>query len=329
MDKFQSIAKAVQTTSFIPSSINDIKIPLVSNENDFFRPWDLETILQQFNENDNKNHPMNWFHSNLIDSNYIRRFINQQLTVEECRMIGFRQYTSLPEVIERTLLEVTGTILTCQLAYQYGIAAHLAGGTHHAHSTGGAGYTILNDIAIASLILLNQYPDTIKRILVIDCDVHQGDGTAKLGQSPLLKDRMNTLSIHCASNYPHPKAHSTYDIGLPDGIHDDEYMIAVQDSITTAINEVQPDFIIYDAGVDIYQYDQLGKFNITENGIRRRDQYIVNTCVIIYEIPIAIVIGGGYDRDVDALGRRHAIVHEEASMIWYQNQMWNRNKITI
>ena len=230
-------------------------------------------------------------------------------------------------MIERTVLEVAGTVLTAQLAFHYGIASNLAGGTHHAHRDMGAGYTIINDLAVTANFLtneeLNQGSVTgIERVLVVDCDVHQGDGTAKFER---LRDnqRLSTLSIHCASNYPHPKAQSTYDVGVADGLNDDEYMEVLQESVNKAIAEVDPDFVLYDAGVDIYENDKLGRLKVSEAGIRQRDRWVLDRCVSA-DIPVAAVIGGGYDKDVDALARRHAIVHEECAYVWRKYNMWKR-----
>jgi acetoin utilization deacetylase AcuC-like enzyme len=190
----------------------------------------------------------------------------------------------------------------------------------------GAGYTILNDLAVAANFLtdeaLNGRTVTgVRRVLVVDCDVHQGDGTAKFGN--LGNQRLSTLSIHCESNYPRLKALSTYDVGLEDGTEDEEYMEILQQSVNRAIDEVEPDFVLYDAGVDVYEKDKLGRTKVTEEGIRRRDRWILDRCLGA-GIPVAAVVGGGYDKDVDALARRHAIVHEESAYVWRKYGMWRR-----
>jgi acetoin utilization deacetylase AcuC-like enzyme len=205
------------------------------------------------------------------------------------------------------------------------ISTNTAGGTHHASPSQGAGYTILNDLAITAHFLTDEELNGgsvrgVKRVLVVDCDVHQGDGTAKFS-SDILKGRLFTLSLHCASNYPRYKAQSTYDVGLPDNMKDDEYMEILETSLDCAIREVDPHFILYDAGVDVYEHDNLGRLKISEEGIRRRDRHVLETC-IRFGIPVVGVIGGGYDRDVDALARRHAIVHEEAAALWRKYKLW-------
>lgn len=314
MDKFGRLAHAVMTTCS-KNGFRHLPRPLVANESDMFRPFDRVDI------------PREWLAepTGPIAVDFLDRFLQSQLTHEEKRYIGFREQTDRPELIERTLLEVAGTVLAAQLACYYGIASNLAGGTHHAHPTMGAGYTILNDLAVAANFLTDEELNLgsirgINRVLVVDCDVHQGDGTAKF-EKLKQDERLSTLSIHCASNYPRLKAHSTYDIGVADGIEDDEYMVILQESVNKAIAEVQPDFVLYDAGVDIYEKDKLGRLKISESGIRQRDRWVLERCVAS-QIPVAAVIGGGYDQDVDALARRHAIVHEECAYVWRKYNMW-------
>lgn len=326
MDKFQKIANALLTTSSKTILNSNLPRPLVRQEVDFFRPLDYQNI------------PREWF--DIIDADFVDRFLKSELTLEEARYIGFREQTHRPELIERTVLEVAGTVLACQLASHYGIACNVAGGTHHASPTGGAGYTILNDLAVASNFLTSpelhkgSVSSRIDRVLVIDCDVHQGDGTAKF--STLWNDEepkrnsdtkkqntLFTLSFHCASNYPRLKAHSTYDVGLEDGCKDEEYLYQLESNVNKALEEVQPDFVIYDAGVDIYEEDKLGRLDVSEEGIRKRDRWVLDRCVAS-KIPVAAVVGGGYDKDVDALARRHAIVHEECAYVWRKYKMWKQ-----
>ena len=311
MDKFERLANALLTTCSKTVSSSNLPRPLVSRANDFFRPLDFEQV------------PREWF--NIMDDDYVDRFLAGRLTKEEARYIGFREQTSRPELIRRTVLENAGTILAAQLAYHYGIAANVAGGTHHANPKHGAGYTILNDLAVTGNFLTNESlhkgsVNGIERVLVIDLDVHQGDGTAMFSEQWKSK-RFSTLSIHCASNYPQLKANSTYDIGLEDKCGDDDYLAILETSVNKAIAEIDPDFVLYDAGVDVYEHDKLGRLRITEEGIRRRDRWVLERFVSA-GIPVAAVIGGGYDKDVDALARRHAIVHEECAYIWRKYNMW-------
>jgi len=226
-------------------------------------------------------------------------------------------------------LEVAGTVLASQLAWRYGVATNAAGGTHHAHATMGAGYTILNDLAVTANFLMDENLNGgtvrgVRKVLVVDCDVHQGDGTATFDLSSTNGGgQLITLSLHCGSNYPRYKANSTYDVALPDGMQDDAYLQVLEDSVNRALEETDPDFVLYDAGVDVYTDDRLGRLRISEDGIRRRDRWIMDRCVGA-GIPVVGVIGGGYDKDVDALARRHAIVHEEAAYVWRKYKMWSR-----
>ncbi|KAL3905524.1 MAG: hypothetical protein SGILL_009645 [Bacillariaceae sp.] len=282
MDKFARIAHALQHTTISTDGEDNVPAPrpLVLRENVFFRPLDMQNV------------PVEDWLCSIIDPDFVHRFLNSKLTVKEARYIGFREQTPRPELIERTVLEVAGTVLTAQLAFHFGIAANVAGGTHHAHPEGGAGYTILNDLAVTANFLTDERlhggsTPGIRRVLVIDCDVHQGDGTAKFS-TKWNDDRLATLSMHCASNYPQQKAHSTYDIGLRDKCEDEEYLQTLEQCVGRAISEVQPDLVLYDAGVDVYEKDKLGRLRITEDGIRQRDFWVLNECVSL-GIPVAAV----------------------------------------
>lgn len=319
MDKFARLAQALTTTCKKNTPSSRLPRPLVRLHEDFFRPLDMEDapLYQWFAEP-----------SGPLESKFLSRVLNGRLTKEECRYIGFREQMYRPELIRRTVLEVLGTMLSCQLAYQYGLSSNVAGGTHHARRDKGAGYTILNDLAIAANFITDEKLNKktilgVERVLVIDTDVHQGDGTASFSA---LHDqnRLFTLSLHCADNYPQLKATSTYDVGLPAGCDDDEYMKALQKSVCQAISETKPQFVLYDAGVDVYANDKLGRLKMTENGIHQRDRYVIDKCVG-EGIPVVAVVGGGYDKDVNALARRHAIVHEECAFVWRKYKMWERH----
>ena len=285
-----------------------------------------------------------------IDSNYLNRFLSGTLTNEECRIIGFREHTSQPELIDRTVLEVTGTVLAAQLAIRYGLASNIAGGTHHAQCNQGRGFCILNDLAVVTrlmtwtdetdsssdvedvnLLLRGLYRGntgvSIERVLVVDCDVHQGDGTATFAY-PNVEDSLHgklfTLDLHARDNYPLRKEQCTYDIGLPDECNDEMYLAELSTSLNVALAEVQPHLVLYNAGVDIYKMDKLGRLSVSTDGMERRDTHVIRTC-IDNNIPIACVVGGGYDNDVAELGRRHALVHRVCAKIWRERQMWKRS----
>ena len=378
MMKFERTSHALLTTTSKTVATSNLPRPIVRSEEDYFRPPDFSKIpieewLDLLNHSNNDSNNNDGDNDNTSDddstnveivrpetTDFHHRFLRGELTIEEARMIGFREQTHRPELVERTVLEVAGTVLTAQLALKYGIASNLAGGTHHAYPNGGAGYTILNDLAITTNLLTtsslttttrNNHDDSttslwndsqpnqknamesdnqhtsgrvVDRVLVIDCDVHQGDGTAQYSTLWKNDGRLFTLSIHCESNYPFLKQNSTYDVGLPDHCNDHDYLIALKDSVNRAIQEVRPDLVLYDAGVDVYKHDTLGRLDLTEeDGIRQRDRWVLDRCVSS-GIPVAAVVGGGYDKDIDALGRRHAIVHEECAYVWRKHKLWKR-----
>ncbi|WP_394168372.1 histone deacetylase [Saccharospirillum alexandrii] len=234
---------------------------------------------------------------------YLARFINNTLSRDEQRQMNLPWSEGL---VKRTLLAPSGTVLTAQLALHQGLACHLAGGTHNAHYDHASGFCILNDLAIATHVLLRQ--SDIRQVLIFDCDVHQGDGTAAL-----LKDDEGafTCSIHCETNFPFTKQTSDMDVGLPNGMEDDDYLEVVNNTLDEALRRCSPDIVLYDAGVDVFTGDPLGRLNISEAGIRQRDRLVLSK-LLQRGIPVATVIGGGYDDDRQALARRHAIVVEVA-----------------
>ncbi|GAA5217460.1 histone deacetylase [Corallincola platygyrae] len=234
---------------------------------------------------------------------YIRRFDLNELDAKEMRRMGLPWSEGLRH---RTFTAPNGTLLTCELALEHGLASHLAGGTHHAHYDFGSGFCIFNDMAYAARSMIHR--GKAKRILIFDCDVHQGDGTASI----LEEDAdIFTCSIHCEKNFPHRKATSDLDVGLGKAMEDEAYIGVVIDTLDRCLAEFKPDFVIYDAGVDVYANDPLGLLNISLDGIRGRDSAVL-TRTVKRGIPTATVIGGGYDKDQQALAKRHGIVVEEA-----------------
>lgn len=238
---------------------------------------------------------------------YLFRFARDQLSARETRQMNLPWSKGL---VRRTFLAPSGTVLTAQLALQHGIACHLAGGTHHAHFDHAAGFCILNDLAIAANVLLRQ--GGIQRVLIFDVDVHQGDGTAAL-----LADEpaVFTCSVHCERNYPFQKQVSDLDVALPDGMGDEDYLAVVSETLQKALELSRPDIVLYDAGVDVFEGDPLGRLNISEAGIRQRDYRVLSELKRL-GIPVATVIGGGYDDDRMKLARRHGIIMEEASRVF-------------
>ena len=236
---------------------------------------------------------------------------------------------------------MAGTILTAQLALRYGLASHIAGGTHHAESCRGKGFTIINDLACVSRLMSWKEEDKstcdsnldwlrglyrghyVDRVLVVDCDVHQGDGTASFHNvdSVGLSNKLFTLDLHAASNYPYRKEKCTYDVPLHDECNDEEYMSALEVSLEKALEEVEPQLVLYNAGVDPYQYDKLGRLSLSWEGLKQRDHHVITKC-LDKRISVACVVGGGYEADVTALAKRHALIHRVCGQIWRERQMW-------
>jgi acetoin utilization deacetylase AcuC-like enzyme len=237
------------------------------------------------------------------DPVYLADLLANDVEHRAWRRIGLPWSTAL---VERTFTAPNGTLLAARTALQSGMACHLAGGTHHAHRDFGSGFCMVNDLAYTSLQLL-QHAE-VSKILIFDLDVHQGDGTAALlAHEP----RAFTCSIHCDKNFPFRKTSSDLDIGLPDGVQDAVYLALVEETLLKLLEQVKPDLVLYDAGVDVWQHDGLGKLNISWQGIERRDELVLRHCLTRH-IPIATVIGGGYDTDHARLARRHAIVVQSA-----------------
>jgi acetoin utilization deacetylase AcuC-like enzyme len=229
------------------------------------------------------------------------------LSREELRRLGL-PWT--PALARRTLLAVGGSLLAAELALEHGLACHLAGGTHHAHYDHPSGFCIFNDLAVIARYLLAS--GRAGRVLVFDCDVHQGDGTARI-----LEDTPDaiTVSLHCEQNFPARKAKSDWDIGLPRGMGDADYLKVVDDALNYLLPLYQPDIVLYDAGVDVHRDDALGYLELSDAGLAARDSAVLRHC-LEREIPVLGVIGGGYDPDRAALARRHGILHHSAARLW-------------
>lgn len=240
---------------------------------------------------------------------YLDRFLGNRLGEREAKRMGLPWSEDL---VRRTCIAPMGTLLTAQLALKHGIACHLAGGTHHAHYDFGSGFCILNDLAITARAL--RAGGLVKRVLIFDCDVHQGDGTAAIlaGDPDLF-----TCSIHCEKNFPTRKSRSDLDVGLPVGLEDDGYLAVVEETLADLLRQLQPDLVLYDAGVDVYAGDPLGRLAVSLTGLAERERRVLTLCRE-HGVPVATVIGGGYDDDRPALARRHALVVEAAHQLWRQ-----------
>jgi acetoin utilization deacetylase AcuC-like enzyme len=210
-------------------------------------------------------------------------------------------------VSRRAQLAAAGTLMAARLALETGLACNAAGGSHHARHAHGAGFCTLNDVAIASLVLLTQLE--VERILIVDLDVHQGDGTADILAD---EKRAFTFSMHGARNYPVRKECSDLDVPLPDGMEDEAYLATLGEYLPGLIAQVSPDLVFYNAGVDPHHEDRLGRLALTDEGLRRRDRTVIETCRAA-GLPVCGVIGGGYSNDVEHVAARHAILFETAS----------------
>ena len=209
----------------------------------------------------------------------------------------------------KNLYRPLGTLKTAELALQHGVACHLAGGTHHAHYDFGSGFCMVNDLAYTATTLIAQ--QRVNNVLIFDLDVHQGDGTAAmLKHHPYIY----TCSIHCEKNFPFRKHSSDLDIGLEIGLTDTEYLDIVAHTLESLIRDLNPELVLYDAGVDVWQGDSLGKLDISWLGIAKRDALVLSMCQR-HGIPVATVIGGGYDKDHQRLAKRHALVVQQAAKI--------------
>ncbi len=216
---------------------------------------------------------------------YVEKVFEGVLTAAELRRIGF-PYS--PELVARSLRSVGGTISAAQAARREGIAMNLAGGTHHAYRDFGSGFCIFNDVAVAVRAL--QHEGGQPPVLILDCDVHQGDGTASIFQDDPL---VFTFSIHAERNFPFRKAASDLDLPLPDGCGDEAYLAALDAALPALLDQVNPSIVLYIAGADPYRGDSLGRLALTRAGLAARDRLVMMACVERGH-PLAVVLGGGY-----------------------------------
>ena len=231
---------------------------------------------------------------------YILDIQNKTLDEKGIKKIGFPLNDS---VVRRSFVATGGTVLATKLAINYGIACNTAGGSHHANFEGGAGYCVFNDVAVAAKYLINR--GFANRILIVDLDVHQGNGNSDIFK----EDRqVFTFSMHSKSNYPAKKSESDLDVELKDNMEDKEYLDILKFNLNN-LNEENFDFIFYIAGVDIHHEDRLGKLKITDEGIKLRDQIVIDN-FFSKRIPICGVLGGGYNKNFDKLIELHSSLHK-------------------
>ncbi len=227
---------------------------------------------------------------------YVERFLAGEMTAREMRVLGLPWSTAL---VRRARLAVQGTLLASRLALRHGLAANLAGGSHHAFADHGEGFSVFHDMAVAVRVL--QRDHGLQRAGIIDCDVHQGNGTAVIFQHD---PRVYTYSFHGEKNYPFRKATSQLDVVLPDGTDDAAYLEALQAHVPRMLHEARPELVWYQAGVDPYVGDKLGRLSLTHEGLRQRDQYVLATCRAA-KIPVVVTMGGGYAPQIEDIVEAH------------------------
>ena len=237
--------------------------------------------------------------------NYIKHVKNKTLDQKIIKKIGFPLVDS---VVRRSLVATGGTVLASKLAINNGVACNTAGGSHHANFDGGAGYCVFNDVAVAAQYLLDR--GLAGRILIVDLDVHQGNGN-----SDIFRENRNvfTFSMHSKSNYPAKKSLSDLDVELDDNMEDKEY-IKILTFYINQLNKENFDYVFYIAGVDIHFNDRLGKLKISDDGIKERDE-IVTENFFSKGIPLCGVLGGGYNKDFDKLIELHASLHKSCAKL--------------
>jgi len=224
------------------------------------------------------------------ERSYVERVFTGQMSEKEMRRIGF-PWT--PQLVERARRSVGGTIAACRAALQESASANLAGGTHHAYAEHGEGYCVFNDVAVAARAM--QVEGGARRVLIVDCDVHQGNGTAAIltGDPTIF-----TFSIHGDKNFPFHKEKSDLDIALPDGAGDDAYLSALESGLLQALEQASADLAIYLAGADPYAGDRLGRLALSKAGLLERDVRVMQACRQV-GLPLAVVMAGGYARNIE------------------------------
>lgn len=263
----------------------------IVSENDFFTPEipDLKYVLA------------------VHQKEYVDELLNLTLDPRKVRKIGFPLSS---ELVERELRITQGTILGCEKAFENGIAFNIAGGTHHAYSDHGEAFCLLNDQAIGAQYLLDK--KLASKILIIDLDVHQGNGTAEIFKN---NSNVFTFSVHGKSNYPFKKEISDLDIALLDNTSDDEYLKIINEVVPKLIESEKPDFIFYLSGVDILKSDKLGKLGCSIDACRKRDEIVFSNCKK-FEIPVQCSMGGGYSPEIKTIIEAHTNTYRVAAAIF-------------
>lgn len=259
----------------------------------------------------------NIFHPSPIDERWIRNTHEEHywqnlstlsLTPKEIRRTGF---PLTRELVDREITIMGGTVQCTHFALQYGVAMNIAGGTHHAFTNKGEGFCLLNDIAIAANYLLEN--QLCRKIVVVDLDVHQGNGTAQIFRND---SRVFTFSMHGANNYPLLKESSDLDIGLADYTDDAFYLSTLESNLKNLIERVEPEFIFFQSGVDVLATDKLGKLSLTREGCKQRDRIVLEVAKQ-NKIPLVASMGGGYSEDFRDIIEAHANTYRLAQEIYF------------
>lgn len=248
---------------------------------------------------------------------YVEKIIHGTISEREMRRIGFPWS---PGLVERSRRSVGATIAVSRAALEEGIAASLAGGTHHAYPDHGEGYCVFNDVAVA--IRVHQHEKFITRALVVDLDVHQGNGTAAIFSAD---PGVFTFSVHGQKNFPFHKEVSDLDIALPDGSGDSTYLEAVELGLRQAMASIQADLVVYLAGADPFVEDRFGRMAVSKAGLAARDEMVFNACQKA-GLPVALVMSGGYARDVEDIVDIHTETIRQAAITWHEYEAYRSNK---
>ncbi len=260
-------------------------------ESDFFIPKAVDRVIVEA----------------VHQKNYVQRLLDLNLNKAEIRKIGFPLSAAL---IEREFIIAGGTLEGCQKAFHTGVALNIAGGTHHAYAGHGEAFCLLNDQAIAAQYLLDQ--KKTGKILIVDLDVHQGNGTAAIFEN---EKRVFTFSMHGAKNYPFHKEKSDLDIPLPDGTTDSTFLELLEKTLPALIHQEQPDFIFYLSGVDVLETDRLGRIALSLEGCKKRDEMVFALCKE-HRIPVQCSMGGGYSKTLKIILEAHANTFRVAQSIF-------------
>jgi acetoin utilization deacetylase AcuC-like enzyme len=242
------------------------------------------------------------------DPSYLAKLLSLKLSKNEIRATGF----PLSEALVKREFHITGgTIQAVDYALKYGIAGNIAGGTHHAYSDRGEGFCLFNDIAVGARHAIGKHG--MKQILVVDLDVHQGNGTARIFEND---HRVYTFSMHGDKNYPLHKERSDLDIPLPDGTEDAQYLDVLEKTLPSLLDRIQPELVFYQSGVDVLKTDKLGRLGLTIDGCKQRDKFVFKT---LHErkVPVVFNMGGGYSLDIKTIVEAHANTYRQAQEIFF------------